>query len=168
MDKKLKKDMDSGFSPEDHRYMRRAIELAKTAAAAEEVPVGAVLVRQSLDEIPPSPEALILGEAHNLREQRQDPTAHAEVLALKQASEKEESWRLTNTTLYVTLEPCLMCAGALIHARVHRVVIAATDPKAGATRSLYQVLEDSRLNHQCVVEYGLLEEESSSLLKDFL
>ena len=138
--------------------MRRALALAAEAAQRGEVPVGALVV---------SAQGEILAEAFNLRESRLSPTAHAEVLALEEASAKTGSWRLSGATLYVTLEPCLMCAGAALSARVEKVIFGAHDPKAGAVKTLYQVLEDSRLNHRCEVVGGLLEEECAQLLSDF-
>lgn len=153
---------------QDEYYMQRAIELAKRAAALGEVPVGAVLVgagepRPSETEL----DSFIVAEAFNQRETNHSPTAHAELLALEDAARKLKSWRLTGTTLYVTLEPCLMCAGTILNARVDRVVFGAFDPKAGAVKTLYQVLEDPRLNHRCEVLGGVLESECGSLLSDF-
>lgn len=148
--------------------MRRAISLAKRAADLGEVPVGAVLAATP----PPmtSPEQLhegVMGEAHNQRETDQNPIAHAEVLALIQGARKTQSWRLTGCTLYVTLEPCLMCAGAILNSRISRVVFGAFDPKAGAVKTLFEVLDDSRLNHRCQTQGGVLESECRELLSSF-
>ncbi len=137
--------------------MRAALREAEQAAREEEVPVGAVVVH----------EGRIIGRGHNQREALRDPTAHAEMIAITAAAEALESWRLENTVLYVTLEPCLMCAGAIVNARIPRVVFGARDPKAGACGSLYQVGVDARLNHRFAVEGGLLEPECAALLVDF-
>ena len=137
--------------------MRAALREARKALEDEEVPVGAVVVH----------EGKVIGRAHNQRERLHDPTAHAEMIALTQAAEALERWRLEGVTLYVTLEPCLMCAGALVNARVDRVVFGAPDPKAGACGSLYQVGLDSRLNHRFEVEGGVLEAECADLLREF-
>jgi len=142
----------------EHLYfMRQALELAQKAALLDEVPVGAVVVH----------EGRIIGQAHNRRELDQDPTAHAEILALKQAAAALGSWRLCDTTLYVTLEPCPMCAGALVHARVANLVYGCDDPKAGAVRSLFTLCEDPRLNHRLIVTAGVLAEECGEVLKTF-
>ena len=137
--------------------MRRAVELADKAAAAGEVPVGAVIVR---DEE-------LLAESHNRTITDSDPTAHAEVVAIRGAAGATRDWRLVGTTLYVTLEPCAMCAGAIVLARIPRVVYGASDPKAGMVGSLGNLLQDSRLNHRCQVAVGVLAEESSEMLKAF-
>ena len=141
----------------DLEYMQLAIGEARAAAEEGEVPVGAVVVR----------EGQVIGVGHNRREADQDPTAHAELLAVQQAAKRLGAWRLSGATLYVTLEPCAMCAGALVLARVDRVVFGARDPKAGAVVSLMQLLSDARLNHRPEVEEGLLGEECSELLKSF-
>ncbi|HRD48618.1 MAG TPA: tRNA adenosine(34) deaminase TadA [Candidatus Contendobacter sp.] len=141
----------------DHYWMRRALELAQCAAAAGEVPVGAVLV---LDN-----EAV--GEGWNQPISRCDPTAHAEIMALQAAAARLGNYRLVNSTLYVTLEPCAMCAGAMIHARVGRVVFGATDPRAGAAGSIFNILQSARLNHRAEVVGGLLAEECGAVLRDF-
>ncbi len=138
-------------------YMRAALKQARAAAEEGEVPVGAVIVAAGR----------IIARAHNQRERLKDPTAHAEMIALTQAAAALESWRLEGATLYVTLEPCLMCAGALVQARVERVVFGAPDPKAGACGSLYQVGLDTRLNHTFELEGGLLEAECAELLHAF-
>jgi len=141
----------------DIGYMRRALALAAQAAALGEVPVGAVIVGESG----------VIAEAYNERETLPSALAHAELTALRTACEKLGRWRLSGCTLYVTLEPCVMCAGALVQARVDRVVYGARDPKAGAVESLYQVLSDSRLNHRPEVVGGVLADECSSVLSAF-
>ena len=133
------------------------LELAHTAAEQEEIPVGAIVVLD--DEI--------IGRGYNTREQTGDPTAHAEVLAMREASKVLEHWRLIDATLYVTLEPCFMCAGALVNARVKRLVYGCTDPKAGAVTSLAAVPTDTRLNHRLEVTGGVLSEECASVLQEF-
>ena len=138
--------------------MQRALFWADQAAKAGEVPVGAVLV---------GPKGQILAESGNRREELQDPTAHAELLVLKQAAEKLKSWRLIDTTLYVTLEPCAMCAGALVNARVNRLVFGALDPKGGGVKSVFEICQNSRLNHRVKIVSGILENECSRILKDF-
>jgi tRNA(adenine34) deaminase len=143
--------------PEDERFMRRALELAAEAGGRGEIPIGAVIVQGEE----------IIAESGNLKETNGDPLGHAEVLVIRAAAEKLGRWRLSGCTLYVTLEPCTMCAGAIIHSRLDRVVFAATDPKAGAVHSLYEILKDPRLNHSPVVEAGILEAEASLQLKDF-
>jgi len=137
--------------------MARALDLAREAERAGEVPVGAIVVRG--DEV--------LGEACNRTIADADPTAHAEVLAIRAAGARTGDWRLTGTTLYVSLEPCAMCAGAIVLARVPRVVYAARDPKAGMAGSLGDLLRDERLNHRCEVLAGVGAEESAELLKAF-
>jgi tRNA(adenine34) deaminase len=138
--------------------MLLALEQARLAARHGDVPVGAVVVDQAGNA---------LAAAGNEREIRHDPTAHAELLALRDASKRLQSWRLTGHTLVVTLEPCAMCAGALVLARVARLVFGAFDPKAGAVSSLFDVVRDPRLNHRVEVRGGVLEAECSALLKDF-
>lgn len=142
---------------EDLRLMALALAEAEQAAMEDEVPIGAVIVRQGQ----------VLASAHNQREQLRDPTAHAEMIAITQAATALNSWRLEDCTLYVTLEPCLMCAGAIVQARVKRVVYGADDPKAGAVRSLYQLLQDTRLNHRAEVAAGVLAEECGQVLSQF-
>ena len=137
--------------------MARALELARTAATNDEVPVGAVLVENGL----------IIGEGSNAPISSGDVTSHAELLALRQGCETKQNYRLPNTTLYVTLEPCAMCAGALVHARVSRVVVAAKEPRAGAAGSVLNVLNNEKLNHRCDVSFGLMEDVSANLLRDF-
>lgn len=140
-----------------HEYMRRAIALARSAAEFGEVPVGALVVHRNR----------VISQAFNLRETLSDPTAHAERLALTLAGQAMGSWRLEECTLYVTLEPCPMCAGAIVQARVPRVVYGAQDPKAGACETLYQLLSDSRLNHRSQVVGGVLAEECADVLRSF-
>ena len=137
--------------------MRAALELAAAAAAAGDVPIGAVIAR----------EGEMLAGACNERERRPDPTAHAEILAIRAAATALGGWRLPGTVLYVTLEPCAMCAGAIVLARIPRVVFAAADPKAGAAGSVLDVLGDRRLNHRPQVEGGLLADQASSQLQEF-
>jgi tRNA(adenine34) deaminase len=141
----------------DERMMRRALRLAERSAGHGDVPIGAVVSRG--DEI--------LGEAGNERELRGDPTAHAEVLALRQASERLGGWRLLETTIYVTLEPCPMCAGAITLARVPRLVYGAADPKGGAVGSVIDLFDAPVVNHRPSVEGGLMGRESGDLLEDF-
>ncbi len=137
--------------------MARALDEARAAERHGDVPVGAVVVR----------DGLVIAARHNERELTGDPTAHAEVLALRDAAAHVGHWRLHECTLYVTLEPCAMCAGAIVNARVARVVYGATDPKAGAVRSLYELADDPRLNHRAEIVGGVLADESSSMLKAF-
>ncbi len=158
----------------DEHYMRRAIEQATRASDLFEVPVGAIIVDKAAlrlispeDLNEPKLDELILSRAHNLRESNQNAVHHAEILAIESACDKEKAWRLTGKTLYVTLEPCLMCAGAAINSRLDGVVFGALDPKAGAVKSLYTTLEDSRLNHKCSVREGVLGKECGALLSDF-
>lgn len=149
----------------DEHYMRRALELAAEAGARGEIPVGAVVVEHSPgSELEPG---RIVSEASNFKELSGDPLGHAEVLAIRKASEALGRWRLSGCTLYVTLEPCTMCAGAIIHSRIDRVVFAATDPKAGAVHSIYQILSDPRLNHSPIISAGVLQPEASAQLKSF-
>jgi tRNA(adenine34) deaminase len=139
------------------RWMRLALEEARAAAAEDEVPVGAVVVAAGR----------IIASAHNQREQLSDPTAHAEMIALTQAAAQLGSWRLEQCTLYVTLEPCPMCAGAILQARVPRVVWGAADPKAGAVESLYRLFEDSRLNHRVDHVGRVLADDCGRILTEF-
>ena len=141
----------------DRRWMQHALRLAQCAEAAGEVPVGAVLVKDEK----------VIGEGWNKPIGLHDPGAHAEMLALRAAGEKLQNYRLTGATLYVTLEPCIMCAGAILHARLARVVFGAYDPRAGAVSSVYDVLTVPRLNHRLDCEGGVLEQECSELLRDF-
>lgn len=137
--------------------MKMAISEALKASGKDEVPVGAVLVC----------DGKVVAKGHNLRETLQTPIGHAEIVTLHRASKHRQSWRLTDCTLYVTLEPCVMCAGAIVQSRVPRLVYGATDPKGGAIESLYQVASDSRLNHQVEIVGGVLADECSELLKKF-
>jgi len=139
------------------RFMRAAIAEAHTAGDEGDVPVGAVVVRDER----------IIGRGHNQRERLCDPTAHAEMIALTAAAAFLHTWRLEGCTLYVTLEPCTMCAGALILARVERLVFGTRDPKAGACVSLYSILSDERLNHRVAISEGVLAEECAVLLQEF-
>jgi tRNA(adenine34) deaminase len=148
---------DDTLSRSDANMMRLALEEAERAGTHGDVPIGAVVAR--VDEV--------LAAAGNERELRGDPTAHAEVLALRMAAERLGGWRIPDATLYVTLEPCAMCAGAIVLARVPRVVYAATDPKAGAAGSVLDILGEPRLNHRPRVEGGLLAAESAALLEAF-
>ena len=140
----------------DH-YMRQALEQAQAALAEDEVPIGAVIVQGER----------VIAAAHNQRETLSDPTAHAEIIAITQAAAAVEDWRLEGCTLYVTLEPCIMCAGAILLARIPTVVYGATDPKAGAVQSLYHLLNDDRLNHRCQVVPGVLAQPCGELLTRF-
>ena len=141
----------------DDEAMRVALDEARAASAHGDVPIGAVILV----------EGEIVARGHNQRELRGDPTAHAEILAIQQAAAARESWRLADATLVVTLEPCPMCAGALVAARVGRLVFGAADPKAGATGSLYNLLADPRLNHEVPITAGVLGEEAGALLTAF-
>lgn len=142
----------------DEQMMAYAIIEAKKALDLKEVPIGAVIADAA---------GQIIGRGYNLRETNDDPTAHAEMIALKQAATSVRSWRLTGCTLYVTIEPCPMCAGALIMARIDRVVYGATDPKAGAVDTLYNLLDDPRLNHRVEVTGGVLHQQSKDLMQSF-
>ncbi len=139
--------------------MRLALDEARAAAAIGEVPIGAVVYRTASGEL--------LAKAHNLRERDKNPAAHAEFLAILEACRVIGDWRLNECSLAVTLEPCPMCAGAIVNARVGRVVFGCPDPKAGAVRTLYNLADDPRLNHRAQILGGVLEEESSTLLKSF-
>ena len=145
----------------DERWMRRAIELAANARDAGEVPVGALLVRGGLrgEEV--------LGEGFNQPISSVDPTAHAEIVALRVAAAQARNYRLPGSTLYVTVEPCAMCAGALVHARVARLVYGAAEPRSGAVTSVMQVLDPGRLNHEVAVTCGVMAEECAELLRAF-
>jgi tRNA(adenine34) deaminase len=150
-------------SLEQHEYyMRQALAEAEAAFQADEVPVGAIITYQD-----PVAGGKIVGAAHNQREGLHDPTAHAEMLAITQAAASLENWRLEGCVLYVTLEPCPMCAGAIVQARIPKVVYGASDPKAGAVRSLFQLLSDSRLNHQTEIVEGVLSEVCGEQLSKF-
>lgn len=141
----------------DEIFMRLALEQAALAPASGEVPIAALLVH----------EGEVLAQAHNLRETRQDPTAHAEILVIQEAAAKLGTWRLIDCTLYVTLEPCPMCAGAIVQSRIARTVFGAWDPKAGACGSLMDIPTDPRLNHRVQITGGILSAESAALLQDF-
>jgi len=141
----------------DRRYMQEAIELARKALETEDVPIGALVVHRGR----------VIGRGCNQREKLQDPTAHAEILALTAAAEYIGHWRLEDCTLYVTLEPCPMCAGALVQARVSRLVYGAVDGKAGACGSLYEITQDPRLNHQVETVAGVMAEQCAELLQAF-
>ncbi|HLU24986.1 MAG TPA: tRNA adenosine(34) deaminase TadA [Longimicrobiales bacterium] len=143
--------------PDDAMWMQRALEQAYAAAAEDEVPVGAVIVLNGR----------ILAEAHNRTRTWADPTGHAELVAIRRAAERLDQWRLLDATLYVTLEPCAMCAGALVLARVRRVVYAARDPKAGMCGSLGCIVQDPRLNHRLKLTAGVLEHPAGELLRSF-
>lgn len=147
---------DNLLQPHDH-WMRMALNQAQIGFEADEVPVGAVVV---CDE-------RIIAEAHNQRESLKDPTAHAEMIAITQAAEALGSWRLLDCALYVTLEPCPMCAGAIVQARIPIVIYGAADPKAGAAHSLYKITSDPRLNHQATVIGGVLSDQCSTILREF-
>jgi tRNA(adenine34) deaminase len=146
------------FTMYDHNYfMRLAMIEAQTAATEGEVPVGAVIVN----------EGRVIASAHNQREQLKDPTAHAEMIAITQAAESFESWRLENCTIYVTLEPCPMCAGAILQARISTLVYGADDLKSGAVKSLFELLSDVRLNHRCNIISGIMSEQCGAILTEF-
>ncbi len=142
----------------DHAYMRKALDLAKQSETLGEVPIGALVVDEA---------GVILSKATNMREKNTSVLGHAEIVALHRACKKRKSWRLNGCTLYVTLEPCFMCAGALVQSRIARVVFGAFDPKGGALGSLTDLSVDQRLNHNFSVTSGVLAEESSLLLKNF-
>lgn len=142
---------------EHELWMREAIAEARKAEALREVPIGAVIVRNGE----------IIGRGHNLRETSKDPTLHAEMIAMREASAKLDAWRLLDCTLYVTLEPCPMCAGAIVQSRLPRVVFAAPDPKAGCAGTLMNLLQEDRFNHRAEVLSGVLQEECAGMLSDF-
>ena len=141
----------------DRHWMSHALKLAYEAVTVDEVPVGAVVVRRGT----------VIAAASNQRESLADPTAHAEMIAITQAAASIGDWRLEGCSLYVTLEPCVMCAGAILQARVPRIVYGAADPKGGAVASLFQILNDSRLNHQCDVNAGVLAGPCGQVLSEF-
>jgi tRNA(adenine34) deaminase len=145
------------FFPRDDYFMRLALREASIATEHDDIPVGAVVVK----------DGEVIGAGHNEREIRADPTAHAEMLALRAAARTLGSWRVLDSVLYVTLEPCAMCAGAIVLARVPRVVFGTGDPKAGAAGSVLDILAEPRLNHRPLVESGLLAQESADLLRSF-
>lgn len=142
---------------DDNYWMKKALILARKAASQNEVPVGAIIVKDNQ----------LLSKAFNLKEKLQTPLAHAEVIAIHRASRKLKSWRLEDCTLYVTLEPCPMCCGVILQSRIKKVIFSTPDPKGGAASSLFNLLNDTRLNHQVEVIQGPLKEQSSLLLKKF-
>ena len=146
-----------GDEHSDEHWMRQALKLAQQAAEQDEVPVGAIIVHENK----------IIASAFNQREQLADPTAHAEMIAITQAASHLNSWRLLECSLFVTLEPCPMCAGAILQSRIPRIVYGALDPKAGAVVSLYQLLNDPRLNHRCETLSGVLANECGKILTEF-
>ena len=139
------------------KYMKEALKEAQKAYEKEEIPVGAVIVK----------DGKVIARAHNLKELKKDTTKHAEILAIQKASKKLDSWRLSDCEMYVTLEPCSMCAGALINSRINKVYIGTNDPKTGACGSILNLLEDYKFNHKVNVEYGILQEDCEQILKDF-
>jgi tRNA(adenine34) deaminase len=141
----------------DSEYMRLALAAARQAASRGEIPVGAVIISAGQ----------VIATAYNDREERQTPLGHAEITAIQLAAQHLGSWRLDNAELYVTLEPCIMCAGAILQARISRLIFGCRDPKAGAIESLYRLCNDQRLNHQLPVTAGVLANESAALLSDF-
>ena len=145
------------YSENDIYFMRLALEEAEAAFDADEVPVGAVIVQGDA----------VIARTHNRRESSNDPTGHAELLALRVAAQKVQRWRLSEATLYVTKEPCIMCAGAMVNARLGRLVYGCRDEKGGAVDSLYKLLSDNRLNHQVEVVSGVLGDECAEILKRF-
>jgi tRNA(adenine34) deaminase len=142
---------------QDQQFMRAAIDQANIALENGDVPVGAVIVRENK----------IIAKGYNQRQQLNDPTAHAEIIALTAAAEHIGHWRLLNCTIYVTLEPCPMCAGALVLARIDRLVFGCDDPKTGACGSLYNIVQDNRLNHRLEITKGVLADDCSKMLQDF-
>lgn len=153
----MNQSLNENHEERDRRWMAHALTLAQRAAAAGEVPVGAVIVMDNE----------IVGEGWNCPIGSNDPTAHAEIQAMRNAATNLANYRLPDTTLYVTLEPCPMCAGAMVHARIKRVVFGAADPRSGAAGSVFNLLQETPLNHQCVVNGGVLSEECGALLKGF-
>ncbi len=142
---------------QDAKWMQRAYELAEKAKSQDEVPVGAVIILENK----------IIGEGWNQPISSNDPTAHAEVIALRDAGNNIDNYRLPDATMYVTLEPCAMCAGAIVHARIAKLVYAADDPKTGACGSVYNLLQTEELNHKVEIEKGIMEDECRSLIQDF-
>ncbi|SKC91781.1 tRNA adenosine(34) deaminase TadA [Maledivibacter halophilus] len=138
-------------------FMKEALKEAKKAYNLREIPIGAVIVKNNE----------IIARGHNLRETAKDPTAHAEIIAIRRASQVLGGWRLTGCDLYVTIEPCSMCAGAIVMARINRLFIGSMDPKGGAAGSLYNIVNDDRLNHKAEVIYNVLSDECSSIMKEF-
>jgi tRNA(adenine34) deaminase len=138
-------------------FMRQAIYEAQKAYSRDEVPIGAVVVK----------DGLVIGRGYNLRESHQDPTLHAEIIAIREASKNLKSWRLTGCSLYVTIEPCAMCAGAMIQSRLENLIFGAWDPKGGCVGSLYDLVTDNRFNHRVEVIQGILEDECRELMQKF-
>lgn len=149
-------ELDSDFVPHEH-FMKLALQQAVAAFELDEVPVGAVIVHEDR----------VIGAAHNRSIQLRDPTAHAEMMAITQAAEVIGDWRLENCTLYATLEPCPMCAGAILQSRIPHVVFGATDPKSGAVKSVFQLLSDHRLNHRSTIVDGIMQEDCGAILTEF-
>jgi tRNA(adenine34) deaminase len=141
----------------DNFFMNKALDEAYEAYELDEVPIGAVIVK----------DGRIIGKGYNRKEVSSDTTNHAEIMAIKEASKNLKNWRLTGCTMYVTVEPCPMCAGAIVNSRISELVIGTMDPKGGACGSLYNIVEDDRLNHRVEVRRGILEEECSNIMKDF-
>lgn len=141
----------------DEQYMRLALLEADLAAADDEVPIGAVVIK----------DGQVIGRGHNMRETWRDPTAHAEMIAIREAAQTLSAWRLTGCTLYVTIEPCPMCAGALLLSRIKRLVYGAPDPKAGVVDTLYRLLDDERFNHRVEVTAGVLQNECAAVIQAF-
>lgn len=150
-------DQNASFRPQDVEFMRQALAEAEVARIESEVPVGAIIVFEDR----------VIATGHNRREQQQDPTLHAEMIAIVEAARAIGSWRLEGCTLYATLEPCPMCAGAILQARIPRVVYGASDPKGGAVATLFRLLDDPRLNHQCEVVGGVLADAGGQILTQF-
>ena len=142
---------------DEQKFMQLALHEAKKAKSKDEIPIGAIVVNQGK----------VIGRGHNMKELAGDPTLHAEMIALKQAAQYFSSWRLENCSLYVTLEPCPMCAGALLQARIEKLVFGAFDKKAGACGSLYNLVQDERFNHMIEIKSGIMAEQSKKLLQDF-
>lgn len=142
---------------EDAKWMQHAVELAQKAKAHDEVPVGAVIVHEDK----------IIGEGWNQPISSNDPTAHAEIIALRDAGKNVSNYRLPNTTMYVTLEPCAMCAGAIVHARLSKIIFAVTDPKTGACGSVFNLLQSEELNHKVEIDKGIMEDECRALIQTF-
>ena len=153
----MKSDLESFGQPDHSRWMREAVKEARLAEAKDEVPIGCVIVQNGV----------VIGRGHNQTESLQDPTAHAEMIAITAAATTLSSRRFLDCSLYVTLEPCAMCAGAIVLSRIPLVVYGAADPKAGAVQTLYSLLSDVRLNHTCQVMAGVAEAECSTILSDF-